>query len=1016
MKPDHSLTVRLSWFLLIVILYVLLSTVTLAQPQRIGPAPPILQYPAEGLVARLSYPGNVDLTFGWQPGEGGQAPTRFLVCVAELGQACSAPSAWVFPVAGAPPITSTSYRARLPAAFQGKRLQWTVAACAPSPLPAPAGGRDICSYAAPRRLDWPLPAPALGLPAGDVSASLRPTFTVEVVPGAEWYLFCLARPGTACPTEATHQPGDKIEGVPDAIVAEVRQASHYAPPNDLEQYRSRLMLWSAAACNAAMGCTYQAPRYVTLVDISRLTCIERANEVEIRNARYVARLPRAAGSFTLARLPSGQQAVMGDTISLRLGGSPTWITDARLADQVVAVEKCHDFYARVRVEGSLSTSPWGPLQVARTYEFTRSPHIYEQLELRFHGTQVALPIRELVWQLSLADPGLVRVAATTDDFVVRYPTLGSSHPPVPGVVLPCIPKPECAGPSRSINLQHSGNPSPGVDLLREQVLLANRAISLAGGPGSALDYARFRYAFSGEDGYQFYAGFGIRGADGALYDFNNWDSFKYAIEDVSPVPLDEASRQTEDWIVRLAMFAVDQLAEDDGWWRTHEWTGGGGVRFPRGDRFTDDARSFPALAYVWVHLALRQTRRGWQHFPADADAIYRQLQETYPWYLESDPTVSEITPNPAHNFADRSPSGTRYLSYSQHLKERYGPNSPRTVKGVINAHGTALKWAWIMAEASRLFGDTTRESDWHGVVTRYHPGSREMLDLAYPDPRFFGLIPYQRDQQLLPDDKMAYIDHAFLGIAAGYEATTTFEPEFADIVERASRLNTDPFDDVEVAWASSPYPARLWRLFPAALAFARPEELNAGGCSGVAPPSSLVEWGSIMSGTLHAASLTEVLEYDRDRPLAVHDPGKYISEGSGRKWILTNTRFQTYWSPGFWEEVDRASLPVEMLFDIKVTLPPPASRSCVGEHYAAYRTDNKIFIMTDYSGGSLTLEIPVWQTPQAIKRRLYNTSTGRWGAEQALTGVQFGPGPGGKTVVNFGDVRAKALVIVEIRP
>lgn len=92
---------------------------TLAQPQRIGPAPPILAFPAEGRIARLSYPGNADLTFSWRAGAGGQTPTRFQVCVAGQGQACSAPSAWIFPIAGAPPITGTSYRARLPAAFQG---------------------------------------------------------------------------------------------------------------------------------------------------------------------------------------------------------------------------------------------------------------------------------------------------------------------------------------------------------------------------------------------------------------------------------------------------------------------------------------------------------------------------------------------------------------------------------------------------------------------------------------------------------------------------------------------------------------------------------------------------------------------------------------------------------------------------------------------------------------------------------------------------------------------------------
>ena len=185
------------------------------------------------------------------------------------------------------------------------------------------------------------------------------------------------------------------------------------------------------------------------------------------------------------------------------------------------------------------------------------------------------------------------------------------------------------------------------------------------------------------------------------------------MENVLPIDPKEGNRQTEDALIRYTMFLTERLALDEGWWK-HFPTEFGGRFYPRGDRAATNARSFPALAYVWAHLTLRRGAQGWEHATGDADEIYRQLQRTYSWYVESDPTVSEITSNPGKNLADRSPSGRTYLAYSQHLKERYGPRSGRTVKGVINAHNTALHWAWLMEEARSAI----RRSDSSGAMGR----------------------------------------------------------------------------------------------------------------------------------------------------------------------------------------------------------------------------------------------------------------------------------------------------------
>jgi len=915
-----------------------------------------------------------------------------------------------------------------------------------------------------RSLSWKLPAPVLGAPPDDFKTTLRPTLSIAAsVPGADRYLFCLAKPGAKCLPYPTNTSA--------VVVAEVRGTLGYRLPRELTQFDGQTINWTAAACNDAVGCSYQpALRQLTLGasppqepnPTPLVLCGDGPNEVEIRNGQYIARISKAAGAFTVKRPTGGgaeESAASADSISFRLGASQSLMTDGSLTNLQVKVEKCYSFYARVKVEGSLATSPWGSLQVTKTYEFTLSHNIYEQLALRFTGQQIHLPIKELNWQLSVTDPQRVSVMATTDDFVVRYPTLGSSHPGLQGTALLCLPQPECKGPTRSINLQHSGNPSPGIDLLREQVLLANRAISVNADtvPPYYTCNSRDENPCSVFSTNHFYPGLGIRSYDEKknLYHFNNWDMLKYAMENVAPAPPGETNRQTEDWLIRLTMFAMDQLAADNSWWAAPAWTGGGGVEFPAGDRYTDDARSFPALAYVWAHLTMRHGPQGWTHAAGDADAIYQQLQQTYSWYLESDPEVTEITSNPARNFADRSPSGTPYLSYSQHLKERYGPNSDQTVKGVINAHSTAMHWAWLMAEASRLFGDSNRETEWREVIARYHEGSREMLRLAYPAHRLndpagilTGLIPYQRDRRDLTDaQKMNYVDITFKGIAAGYLNSDTYEPEFADVVERASRMDTNPFacnrndpvdewdtdrckpdgSDKAESWANSPYVARLTRVFPAALAFARQVEMVclSEGCETecIPPTSDRQNWGPNMSRDLSTASLTEVLSYDSARGMRIHNPAKFISEGNGRKWILTNTRFLSYWSPGFWEEVEAEEAPANMLFDIQITSPPPSAlcNGEHGEHFSAYRMGNKIFIMTDYSGGTLTLALPGAQLPHgigqlAIKRRAYNTNTGRWGSEQPATGVAVVTGSNGMGLVHLQQVQRKALTIVEIRP
>ena len=80
--------------------------------------------------------------------------------------------------------------------------------------------------------------------------SLRPSFTLRgSVTGAEYYVFCISKPGVTCPTVATNNP--------NTIVEKVQGRLHYRPTQDLTQFRDHTVHWTAAACNSVFGCMYQ---------------------------------------------------------------------------------------------------------------------------------------------------------------------------------------------------------------------------------------------------------------------------------------------------------------------------------------------------------------------------------------------------------------------------------------------------------------------------------------------------------------------------------------------------------------------------------------------------------------------------------------------------------------------------------------------------------------------------------------------------------------------------------------
>ena len=345
-----------------------------------------------------------------------------------------------------------------------------------------------------------------------------------------------------------------------------------------------------------------------------------------------------------------------------------------------------------------------------------------------------------------------------------------------------------------------------------------------------------------------------------------WTSYKYAMENMG-TPSNQGNRQIEDAYIRYSIHLRDRLADDGDWFRTPAWS-----HYPPSDRFTTHARSFPAILLTWAHLTMVRINGQWQHVASDADSIYHQLQRTFPYY----------DPFSTTSFSDRlTGTDTAYLAYSLAQRERDGYSKSR---GVINAHAHALHFAWLMREASELFGDTARAAKWEEVVGTHHAGSRELFTALYPGQlngiTYLGLINYSLHQ---PGEihNTAYSAITFEATPAGYLLAGTYEPQWIDVVERFCRRDWDPMDEKIASSPHSDAPVRLWRAFPPTLAFAasvdRPMRRFDDAAWADWETSSQIK---VLAGDFNDDGKTDVMKFD------VLADG---SEGNGGLWVGLST-------------------------------------------------------------------------------------------------------------------------------
>ena len=109
---------------------------------------------------------------------------------------------------------------------------------------------------------------------------------------------------------------------------------------------------------------------------------------------------------------------------------------------------------------------------------------------------------------------------------------------------------------------------------------------------------------------------------------------------------------------------------------------------------------------------------------------------------------------------------------------------------------------------------------------------------------------------------------------------------------------------------------------------------------------------------------------------------------------------------------DLPEVPPGQRFGLQVSVPPNQTLG----HYSAYRTGNQILIMTDFTGGSATLELPGPVTVSATRQRIYDEQSGRWRPLGPLPGARVRAGPGGEVLVGLGTVQRKNLIVVDVQP
>ncbi|MFW9887341.1 MAG: hypothetical protein ACFFER_04125 [Candidatus Thorarchaeota archaeon] len=748
----------------------------------------------------------------------------------------------------------------------------------------------------------------------------------------------------------------------------------------------------------------------------------------VRNLHYIAKINKLTGELTVQD-PDQTQALIGD--DFRING---YSSKGRDCSSGPTIEIALDFYTKIKAKYKIDIPDGTPvpprLCIERTYEFTRSRNIYEQLELSSEGAK-PVNLDSFSWEIKAARDG-INATNTADDLMLSHPASLRHWEPVTifarfrkefkkqvmqHPTIHCVDKKtivrDCCYQTEDSGIfgEDPNNPI----IYGNRSLLINSIIRI----GKANDQNPRSLNSSDFEAkcFQFYPDYGIilgypqinnefdastweeRRRKGASFGEIDFLSYGDHTTPLMPVKMDRSEpiwQSQLDTLIRLSMFLRERIEEAIWWpkmakndaerWQyVHEK-----FHIKKEDyrnEYQDNeisacySRSFPMMLYVWGLLTLqrRKDTNHWRYIGGDAGVIYETLQKLYHHYL---PTTEGL------------PNFQNYWSDPTILVNAYylGWCAGKKGQGVVNSHADAFHFACLMREASELRGDWNSEERWRFAVERYHSGNlaffAQLHPASYRGKPFWGVFSYSLEDR--KNMKHHYNSISLNGMGGGYELEGSADLHFIDAVERAynwdycphredgKRVHPVPNSDVGKDKA---FVTRFCRLLPVCLTF-------------VGKGATHYQEGYTNELCMHnvraASTIRETLRYGEIRHRdgiapSSHDPSQFIVEGDGRHWILTTGDFKCSWIPGFWEERLRDEIPVRWRFDADVSNPQVRLDGVREPRWTVSRRGDALHLMTNYiasrsrRGDYAWITFPVHNLKYRVSCLDFHSDSHNWG-------------------------------------
>ncbi len=736
------------------------------------------------------------------------------------------------------------------------------------------------------------------------------------------------------------------------------------------------------------------------------------DEFIIQNGYYLAIVDRYGNLASVMDRTGTGETFKKDRIALTTEYHTSPFTAAEYINPTTTILDNHDFYVRLRWSAALRQE--GDIRdqyIARTYEFTRSPHIFEQVVVKGAGGEGCASIHPASYDVT----GLVWS-------VEKHPSKGAINSPVSDI-LAALPDYSTygGGPQWRVFPRYSSGPSsfstdpiPTRAVVQDGHMTGSGAAASVGPCSGIVAQTVFSVVAQGMGPTneslstqlaQFYPNYGLFDDENPetglkVWEWINWNVYESPGNEFIPLRRKYVENPTaddwlrEDLLVRFAVHMVHRIEQDGGWL---SWTRQATERFS-----TVHARALPSIAYLWSYLTCEGVGR---HTPQDADWIYYILNGmTRTLYGTGNTCVQG-------NFEDVFESGPHYLSYADGSKECLGSSSYRDIR-ILNSHAHALHFAWIMKSAAEMMGNDADVAAWSEIVSRYHQGSKALYRRAIPGTwngtPYSGTVNYGVTYRGRTWDinNIFYNDITHNAIPAGYQYSGEYEPEFINAVERACKLDYDVTDNSVSTSPDIPFVARMVRTVPLALVYSGDHV------------SMNVSSGGLIAGN-KGILVGNLVELNKFAWMAHHEKG--LEQGWLWQWyeptekkpiverfnkvIWTNKRFKSDWVFPFWTVMDAESIPTGKRFWAGRNPPPGGSPGAtwLAGNWVVYRSGNTIEAMAGSDGGTFSLKFPVRTLHFEERYRDYNEATMRWGDSQ--------PGSAGVTILNAGEAGPLELVL-----